>query len=78
MIDFAGRNGSLEIFGVNLVGVTAENGRKLLMTAAVLVLVPMFGWALAKLISATGRVTSRRVAFWTKQGTSLLVASLSF
>lgn len=74
MIDFAGRNGSLEIFGVNLVGVTADNGRKLLMTIAVLIVVPLFGWALSKLIALTGQVTSRRVAFWTKQGTSLLVA----
>jgi small-conductance mechanosensitive channel len=74
VIDFFGRNGSLEIFGVNLVGVTAENGRKLAMTAAVLIIVPLIGWAISKLISLTGRVTSRRAAFWTKQGTSLLVA----
>jgi small-conductance mechanosensitive channel len=74
VIDFAGRNGSLEVFGVNLVGVTAENGRKLAMTAAVLIVVPLIGWVLSKLITMTGRVTSKRVAFWTKQGTSLLVA----
>jgi small-conductance mechanosensitive channel len=74
VIDFAGRNGSLEIFGVDLVGVTAENGRKLAMTVAVLVIVPLIGWAIAKLISLTGRVTDKRIAFWTKQGTSLLVA----
>ncbi|MBV8800202.1 MAG: mechanosensitive ion channel [Alphaproteobacteria bacterium] len=76
MIDFAGRNNSLEIFGVNLVGVTAENGRKVLITAAVLVLVPLFGWTVSKLVQLTGRITSRRVAFWTKQGTSLLVTIL--
>ena len=35
MIDFSGRNGSLEIFGVNLVGASAENGRKLLLTIIV-------------------------------------------
>lgn len=74
MIDFSGRNGSLDIFGVNLVGVTPENGRKLAMTVAVLVIVPLLGWVLSKLILLTGRVTSRRAAFWTRQGTSLLVA----
>ena len=74
MIDFVGRNGSLELFGVNLVGITTENGRKLAMTAAVLIIVPLLGWALSKLITMTGRVTSKRIAFWTKQGTSLLVA----
>lgn len=74
MLDFAGRNGSLEIFGVNLVGVTADNGRKLGMTIAVLIVVPLIGWSISKLISLTGRVTSKRVAFWTKQGTSLFVA----
>lgn len=74
MIDFYGRNGSLDIFGVNLVGVTAENGRKVVMTAVVLIVVPLIGWAISQLISLTGRVTSKRIAFWTKQGTSLLVA----
>jgi small-conductance mechanosensitive channel len=74
LIDFSGHNGSLEIFGVNLVGVSPENGRKLAMTVAVLVIVPLFGWALSRLIALTGRVTSRRAAFWTKQATSLLVA----
>lgn len=74
MIDFAGPNGSLEIFGVNLVGVTAENGRKLAMTVAVLVIVPLIGWLISKVISLTGRATDKRIAFWTKQGTSLLVA----
>jgi len=74
VIDFAGRNASLEIFGVNLVGVTTENVRKVAMTAAVLIVVPLIGWAISKLISLTGRVTSRRAAFWTKQGTSLVVA----
>ncbi|HSC20066.1 MAG TPA: mechanosensitive ion channel family protein [Rhizomicrobium sp.] len=80
MIDFAGRNGSLEIFGVNLVGVNAENARKVAMTAAVLIVVPLIGWGISKLIQLTGRITgrvnSRRAAFWTKQGTSLLVAIL--
>jgi small-conductance mechanosensitive channel len=74
LIDFSGRNHSLDIFGVNLVGVTPENGRKVALTVAVLVIVPLFGWALSKLIGLTGRVTSRRAAFWTKQVTSLLVA----
>src|SRR5256885_14810307 len=40
----------------------------------VLIIVPLIGWAISKLISLTGRFTSRRAAFWTKQGTSLLVA----
>jgi small-conductance mechanosensitive channel len=74
LIDFSGRNGSLELFGVNLLGVNAENGRKIAMTAAVLVIVPLFGWVLSKLIALTGRVTSRRAAFWTEQATSLSVA----
>jgi hypothetical protein len=40
LIDFCGRNSSLEIFGVNLVGVSPENGRKLAMTVAVLAIPP--------------------------------------
>jgi hypothetical protein len=76
VIDFSGPNGSLEMFGVNLVGVNAENMRKVAMTAAVLIIVPLIGWGISKLVQLTGRVTSRRAAFWTKQGTSLIVAIL--
>jgi small-conductance mechanosensitive channel len=77
LIDFAGRNGSLEIFGVNLVGLTAENGRKLLMTLAVVIVIPLLGWSVAKLLSAaTRRSSSKQIAFWTRQGTSLFTAVL--
>lgn len=76
MIDFSGPNGSLEFFGVHLLGVTPETGRKVAMTVAVLVIVPLLGWAVSKLIKLTGRATSRRAAFWTRQAISLLVAVL--
>ena len=37
-------NGAVEIFGVKLVGVTAENGMKLLFSLAFVVLTLLLGW----------------------------------
>src|SRR5689334_8055670 len=74
-MDFSGKGGSLHVFGVTLLGVTPENGRRLLLTVAFAVLVPLVGWVLTKAIGAvTASLASRRVAFWTRQGVSLFTA----
>lgn len=65
----------LHILGVTLVGVTPENGRKLLISLALAVLVPAIGWALTKLVrGVTDATGSRRVGFWLRQAVSLLTA----
>ena len=64
----------MEFFGVELVGFNAENGRKLLLTIAAMVLL----WALGKaLVSATRRLMPQgRAFFWVRQGVRLATAVL--
>jgi small-conductance mechanosensitive channel len=69
----------VEIFGITLVGFNPENGRKLLLTVAVIGLL----WLFARLVSAvagrflSGRSARRdRIYFWTRQGVRLATALL--
>ena len=64
---------ALQVFGVTLIGLTPENGRKLLVSVALVVGVTLIGWLLTRAIALlTERTRSRRVAFWVRQGVSLL------
>jgi small-conductance mechanosensitive channel len=70
-------NGAVEIFGVKLVGVTADNGKKLLFSLAFIVLTLLIGaglrWLTGLLLRGRQDV---RVAFWTRQGIQLITAVL--
>jgi small-conductance mechanosensitive channel len=76
----AGANASanvpgLHIFGVTLIGATAENGRKLLLTLAAIVIVLVVGWLIRQLLKlAIGTRGGTRFHFWAKQAVSLLLA----
>ena len=73
IIRFVGPNNALEVFGVKLVGVNAENGKKLLFTVALVVVMLL----LSKLLRAAARgATARgeRTAFWARQGIHLFTA----
>lgn len=76
LIELVGPNQAVQIFGVKLVGVNAENGRKLLFTLGFVVTV----WAIGKLVKAINdRVlfrTGSRFAFWTRQGVQVFLAVL--
>ncbi|WP_374471633.1 mechanosensitive ion channel family protein [Phenylobacterium sp.] len=77
-MDFTGPNGALQVLGVTLIGVTPENGRKLLLT---LVFV-LAAWAAGRGVAATlGAVTrgdpNPRVKFWTRQAIKILMALVS-
>lgn len=65
---------ALELFGVTLVGATPENGRKLLLTIAIVALVLLFSKLVRKLLSATGNRAGDRIRFWLRQATALLAA----
>lgn len=63
----------LHVFGVTLIGVTPENGRKLLVSLVLIAAVTVTGWLLTRLIALlTERTRSRRIAFWVRQGVSLV------
>ena len=68
-------NGALELFGVKLVGVTAANGRKALVTLAFLAVAWLFAWLLGKLAFLIFGRKSARIAFWTKQAIHVFTAA---
>ncbi len=62
----------VEVFGIRLVGVTAENGQKLLLTAAFVAVV----WVLRRALSALARAAlgpgrDERARFWARQTINL-------
>src|SRR5581483_11110836 len=67
--------GAIELFGIRLVGVNAENARKLLLTIIFLILVWLLSCALRWLAHAFVRGhRGKRVEFWTRQGIQLVTA----
>jgi small-conductance mechanosensitive channel len=76
-ITFSGPNHSLTLFGVRLVGINADNAKKLGFTLALLVGL----YLLNKLLRAAthlipGGLKNERVKFWTRQGIRLTTAVL--
>jgi len=74
-VRLVGPNRAVEIFGVKLVGVTAESGRKLLFTAVFILAV----WLLARLLRALAHLALRdrrraRAHFWVRQAINLAAA----
>jgi small-conductance mechanosensitive channel len=68
---------TLQIFGVRLIGATAENGRKLLLTLAFIVAALALGWLLRMAVASLTRLRARqRVAFWSRQVVNLGTAAL--
>jgi small-conductance mechanosensitive channel len=71
-------NQPLELFGTKLIGFTPENARKLLITLVFIICVLVLHWALraiAKLFLRGHR--NEKVAFWVRQGISVLLAILT-
>ena len=65
----------MHIFGVNLIGATAENGRKLLLMIALIVIVTVIGWLIRQLLKLSiGSRGGTRFHFWAKQAVSLVLA----
>src|SRR4051794_37653387 len=74
-VRLVGDERAVEVFGVRLVGVTAENGTKVLLTLALIVALLLFGRLLRGLASLVLRVRENvRLAFWARQGIRLTVA----
>ncbi len=66
---------ALQVFGINLVGATPENGRKLLLTITLIVVLTLFTWIMrAALRSASNDDGGSRIRFWGRQIVSLLSA----
>lgn len=76
-IIFADANQAVEVLGVKLVGVNAENGQKLLLTLAFVAVLLALGWLIPALANRLMRgQRNLRVSFWTHQGVRIIVALL--
>jgi small-conductance mechanosensitive channel len=76
-IRLVGPNQTVEIGGVKLVGVNAENGTKLIVTLALIVLVLLLGRLLRVATDwMLRRRRNERVAFWVRQSIRLFTAAL--
>jgi small-conductance mechanosensitive channel len=75
VVQFVGPHQTLQLFGVQLVGLTVENGKKLLFSAIFITAVYLFQrllrLGLRLLVRDRGSI---RVVFWTTQGIQLLTA----
>jgi small-conductance mechanosensitive channel len=79
-IQFIGPTRNLQIFGIKLLGLDAQNGRKLLFSICFLVILLLFSKALRALAHLLGD-RKQKTVFWTRQGISLItfiVAILGF
>ena len=76
ILQFVGPNGAVQLFGVKLVGINRENGKKLLFTIAFATLVWLVAWGIGALASTLIRRRSQRAAFWAKQGIHLFSVAL--
>lgn len=75
-IQFVGPTHNLVVFGVKLLGIDQNNGRKLLFTICFFAVL----YCISKMIRAISHLKkghSQTVAFWTRQGTSLLLFLLA-
>jgi len=71
------RDGAVHLFGIRLLGVDGQTGRKLLLTLTFILVVWLAGRALRWLLGAIGHaVDSARFRFWSRQALSLLLTGL--
>jgi len=73
LVEFTGPEHSLHVFGIRLVGINAENGKKLLFSVALLVLLALLNAGLRVIAHNAGSGKNKRIAFWFRQGTRLLL-----
>jgi small-conductance mechanosensitive channel len=78
IIQFVGPNQALQIFGVKLLGFTADNGKKLLFTICFIGLALLLKTVLKALTSVLirGSVEDEHRRFWTHQGLKVFIAAV--
>ena len=72
LFQLVGPSKNVELFGIRLLGVDAQNGRKLIFTMLFFVALFLISKALRTLARGTTSHSSRTLTFWTRQGVSLL------
>ena len=67
VLQFVGPNRAVQLFGVKLVGVNAENGGKLLFSLAFVGVLLLLTWSARQASAALLRSSHERYRFWTRQ-----------
>lgn len=76
-IELVGPNHAVQIFGVKLVGFTAENGHKLLFSILFICVILLMNWLARRASRAIfSRWQAARVRFWVRQGLNVGTAAL--
>lgn len=76
VIRFVGPNGTLQIFGIKMVGVNTDNGKKLILSLALIALVILFTRILKWVSKSMLGDRQGPARFWVKQAITLLKAIL--
>ena len=72
-----GRSDTLQLFGVHLLGLNAQSGRKLALTVAFVVGAWLIGVVVRRLLALAGSATgSERFRFWSQQVTAILLTAV--
>ncbi len=67
----------MKLFGIDFIGINAENGRKLLLTIALVLAILLVGYALRQVASLLlGGEARKKTKFWTQQGIGLFTTLL--
>lgn len=74
VLEFVGPNKAVQLFGVKLVGVNADNGGKLLFSLVFLLLLLLINYALRRLTSSVLRHRAEKYRFWTRQAIQVFSA----
>jgi small-conductance mechanosensitive channel len=72
-IQFVGPTHALQIFGIKLVGINAENGKKLLFSAVLIIVMMLLSKLLRTLAQGVGK-RGERIAFWVRQAIHIVTA----
>ncbi len=77
IVQFVGPEHNLQVYGIKLLGIDAQNGRKLLFTVVFFAVLYLLGKGLRAIAHTTYResrdeAAGHRFTFWTRQGISLI------
>jgi small-conductance mechanosensitive channel len=75
-VQIVGRDGTLQIAGIRLIGVTAENGKKLVFSVAFIIIVVLLNRLLKLILNAITSDKVERLQFWARQIIRLLTAAV--
>src|SRR3954451_22590989 len=75
LFQLVGENQTVQVFGIRLVGVNAENGRKLVLSIAFVVAVMLLNRLFKLVVKAFTGEREGRVQFWARQGLRLLTTA---